>query len=164
MMNRLVIIGLVLIWSVAVMAEDLHSEECASIDSDSARLACFDRLSGNSAVLGETKNPVAENNTATDISTVELFGKSTAEQNRILEQSVDADHLKFIDALVEQVELNRFGKMTIALSNQQTWKQSDSIRLHLKVGDEVRIKRAAMGSYLLQKSSGSSSIRVKRID
>ncbi len=35
---------------------------------------------------------------------------------------------------------------------------------YYRVGDTVRIEGAAMGSYLLQKSSGSSSMRVKRIE
>jgi outer membrane usher protein FimD/PapC len=93
-----------------------------------------------------------------------MFGRTADETTRMLEESMDVESLDVLEATVEQMTRDRFGKLSITLSNRQTWKQSDSSRMNLRVGDEVHIKRAALGSYLLEKKSGSTSIRVKRIE
>ena len=50
------------------------------------------------------------------------------------------------------------------LDNAQIWEQLDSSRLTLKTGEGILIKSARLGSFLLEKQTGSRSIRVKRID
>ena len=57
-------------------------------------------------------------------------------------------------------------KMTLVLE-QPAGLEADRFELACNLQGRVttvRIERAAMGSFLLQKSSGSSSMRVKRID
>ncbi len=173
-MNRVVITGLSLILSVTALSADSDQKNCASITSDTARLACYDKLNNKSATPSQTAdsvtvetveqgNPVSVDGDVA-ISAETLFGRRVGEQKVALEKSANVDHLEFIDAHVEQIDRNPLGKITIVLSNQQIWKQISSSRLHLKVGDSVHIERAALGSFLLEKSSGSSSMRVKRID
>lgn len=173
-MNRVLIAGLSLIWNMTALSADPSQENCVLIASDTARLACYDKLhnkpellvqGGDSAAVEATgqSHPISADSEAV-VSTEMLFGRSVKKQNAALEKSANIDHLEFIDAQVVQIDRNSLGKATLVLSNQQIWKQIDSSRLHLKVGDSIRIERAALGSFLLEKSSGSSSMRVKRID
>jgi len=114
--------------------------------------------------LAAQTTPTETERAVADVSPEDMFGRSADETTRILEQSINIENLEFLDATVEQIDRNRFGKLSIVLSNRQTWKQSDSSRMNLRVGDEIRIERAALGSYLLEKKSGSTSIRVKRVE
>ena len=175
-MNRLVMTGLTLMWSLSALSADSSQEDCASIAADTARLACYDKRNARPATppvrvqdpddvaLTEQRHAEPERSEVAPAATETLFGRSVEEQNIALEKVAKVDHLEFIDSRVEQIDRNRLDQVTLVLGNQQIWKQTGSSRLHLKVGDTVRIERAAMGSYLLQKSSGSSSMRVKRID
>lgn len=146
-------------------AADTPDNDCVAIESDIARLACYDRLHGRPAASiapgAVTAEPPPR---VTAPLTEELFGKRLEDQNVVLERTINAEHLESLDAEIEHVAMNRVGKMSIRLTNGQNWWQVDSKRLRLRPGDLIRIERAAMGSYLLQKRSGSSRIRVKRVD
>jgi len=166
-----------------LLAADSATENCREIESDEARLACYDEIASPGAA-DEARDVVTPTSTAAaaiagsatretapvtgtgtaDISPEDMFGRTADETTRMLEESMDVESLDALEATVEQMTRDRFGKLSITLSNRQTWKQSDSSRINLRVGDEVHIERAALGSYLLEKKSGSTSIRVKRIE
>lgn len=55
-------------------------------------------------------------------------------------------------------------KLTISLENGQVWRQLDSKRLPLNVGDAVIVRSGSLGSFKLAKEGSSRSIRVKRLD
>lgn len=59
---------------------------------------------------------------------------------------------------------NNGNKLTITLENGQIWRQLDTKRFPLNVGDAVIIRSASFGSFKLAKESSSRSIRVKRLD
>lgn len=63
---------------------------------------------------------------------------------------------------VTAVARNAYGKLEITLANDQVWRQLDTGRLPLRVGDAVVIEEASLGSFLLEKRSGSRRIRVRR--
>lgn len=54
-------------------------------------------------------------------------------------------------------------KMVFRLENGQIWMQSSPRELPIREGDEVTIKSATIGGYILRTSSGTST-RVQRID
>jgi hypothetical protein len=54
--------------------------------------------------------------------------------------------------------------MLVVLDNGQTWRQLDNKALHLDSGETVVIRKASLGSYQLEKESGSRRIRVKRLN
>lgn len=68
-----------------------------------------------------------------------------------------------IDARVLEVRKSTTGKAIITLDNGQVWKQIDSSRLRLSGDDQVTIRRASLGSFMLYKTGSKSLMRVKRI-
>lgn len=67
-----------------------------------------------------------------------------------------------LSAQIQSVKHDKLKRLVITLSNNQVWKQTDSVTLNLKAGDQVVIKRAAFGSFLLSKANLNTEIRVKR--
>lgn len=67
-----------------------------------------------------------------------------------------------IEAIATSVRESANRKITVTLDNGQTWRQLDSRHMPLKSGEAVIIRKASLSSYLMEKKSGSRSIRVKR--
>ena len=92
----------------------------------------------------------------------ELFGLEATATAELLQRERGDEPVDALEQTVASVAADRFGKLRISLANGQVWEQVDSDRLQLKPGDAVRIRRAAMGSYLLSLRTGGRAIRVRR--
>ena len=61
------------------------------------------------------------------------------------------------------IELRDDGKFVATLANGQMWAQTElNSRIEVRVGDTVRIRRGALGSYLLSNDAGMAT-RVRRV-
>ncbi|MFU8815042.1 MAG: hypothetical protein ACNA7W_06835 [Pseudomonadales bacterium] len=69
-----------------------------------------------------------------------------------------------IRARVRVVQSTAEGKLVLELHNGQVWVQTDAARLAVNPEDEVIIRRARLGSFLLKKPGSNRSIRVRRVD
>ncbi len=56
------------------------------------------------------------------------------------------------------------GALIVTLENGQIWAQTGNRKLNLKPGDEVSVRAGVAGSFYLTKTSGSRSLKVRRID
>jgi hypothetical protein len=144
------------LWTIcAVALADEPSREkipaelrgCVAIERNTERLACFDR--GIAAIL--RADGVAP-------STESSFGlvASTPQGG-----SGDTRELRSIRRRVATIQPSAGGEL-ITLDNGQTWRQLSGGALLLKVGDEVEITRAALGSFQISVPSGRTA-KVKRI-
>jgi len=150
--------------------------ECRAIQSDTARLACYDKAMGRPASENTAASEPAakqdttvedsgiEQQTVSDIDPEEIFGIPANETEKVVEKAIGIESINAIEARVAEVHRNPFGKLVIVLENKQRWTQLDSKRLNLVPGEAVRIRRGAMDSFLMDKPTGSRSIRVKRTD
>ena len=111
-----------------------------------------------------TRKAAGSRRDRTRIDPEELFGISANETEKLVEEAIGIESIDAIEARVTEVHRNPAGKMVIALENQQRWIQLDSKDLNLAPGEEVHIRRGAMNSFLMTKSGGGRSIRVKRTD
>jgi len=129
----------------AISAPDSH--RCSSINSDSERLACYDKAFGTPAAPPNSAPPKPE------------FGLPAKKAYPGVEDKKDSE----IRAAVSSVTRQRDGKFVVTLDNGQTWQQSEiDSRVGLEVGDTVNVRRAALGSYLLSNEDGIAT-RVKRV-
>lgn len=120
--------------------------DCRAITTDSERLACYD-----AAAVGMT---AAE----------DLFGHDSVKSAADLRVVTGIDEIGAISATVSALDTDPRGRLLLALDNGQAWEQIDSGRLAIRPGTMVRIRRAALGSYLLSVDGKTGSMRVRRRD
>jgi hypothetical protein len=101
---------------------------------------------------------------ADELTAEERFGLSKAEARRQADLEFENDDLDLIESIIEKIRHDGYGKFVVQLENGQAWRQLDTRRLKLEVGDAVRINAAIFGSFLLEKSTGSRKIKVQRVE
>jgi hypothetical protein len=132
-------------------------ERCVAIAAPDARLACYDAMAGRrdpaspaASATGSTAPapnrapPVAAAAAAGDPAVADpaTFGLSEA-RRRAPEARTDS-----IQAKVLTLSGDRSGQTLVRLDNGQTWVLSET-DVRLAVAEQVTIRRAALGSYLL---------------
>ena len=118
------------------------TQACSQIRDNAERLACYDRQFGS---------PHAPPKSA---SSDPGIGDSPAGQ---------AKKDFAFSAAVTAIELRDDGKFVATLANGQMWAQTElNSRIEVRVGDTVRIRRGALGSYLLSNDAGMAT-RVRRV-
>jgi hypothetical protein len=147
---------------------------CARIDTSDARLACYDALARANATPVPTASSVtqapaiASAPAAAAVAPVSAspgpasdelsnFGLSPAQIHPV------ASGPTAIEAHVAAIFANRgdYGQTYLKLDNGETWSTSDDTT-RLAVGDDIHIKRAALGSFLLT-TPANLSYRVRRV-
>lgn len=121
--------------------------ECRQEPDEKRRLACFDREIARAA-------PSAE----------ERFGyRGEVARESIEREKAATPALERLQAKVVSVSSTPSGDWVATLDNGQAWAQVPTgTRFSLRVGDAVTITPGALGSFLLRKDSGGSSVRVRR--
>jgi hypothetical protein len=137
----------------AFAAEDALTS-CRQIEDLEERVSCYDEFVDSRYPPGSDAVPDAQS----------LFGADDAEARRIVETTLAIEQLDQIEAKVTDVRQSAGDKLIVSLDNGHVWRQLDNKTLHLETGEAVVVRKARLGSFLLEKESGSRSIRVKRVD
>lgn len=149
---------------VAVDEDDLA--RCAGIAAPNQRLACYDALelahrrANNTAAAGEEKSAAAATQkpaaTPASAATPESPAAISAADPKNFGWSLAQQHMAFAGPASIKVRIEALlsanGKTLVVLDNGQTWTVAENDGW-LSKGDEVTIKRAAMGSYVLTSTS-----------
>lgn len=165
----------------AVAAEALPPglRACMSESDPTQRLACFDResarLTQESAPVAPRADPPASAApaaaaTAATAAPVAAAAAQSAEDKFGYRGSIARAELDKTDAderLTAKVsELGKLphGELLLTLDNGQVWQQKPGDRaMRIKVGDEVTIRSASLGSFLLTSATVNGSMRVTRV-
>ena len=136
--------------------------QCRSLAATEQRLACFDR---ESATLGsdiERKELVVVDRGQIARTRRTLFGLQLPRLD-ILGDAGDND-IKQIESTVQGFGPNSDGGLLFALADGSRWSQTDSTTLDVppRRGDKVKVRRAALGSFLLA-IDGLPPMKVKRV-
>jgi len=126
--------------------------ECQRINTGSARLTCYDALAQSLV-----KNDVVADTAA------EMFGQDEKKYRERLEASTGYKETNSLQARVTDITRNAYGQFIVTLENGQVWRQFDSRRLRINVGDTVTIMKGRFGTFQLKKSSGTVTLRVRRV-
>lgn len=152
------------------------------------RLACFDR---ESAVLAGENAPVAHQvepapprpaapapaapvasaaatagaAAATTQAASDKFGYKGSIAREDLDKQKEAEQASgALTAKVAEIAALANGGLRVTLDNGQVWQQKTADRgMHIKVGDQVTIKHATLGSFLLTSDTINGSMRVSRV-
>lgn len=143
---------------------------CQTIPADADRLACFDQ-----AVASLKARETAGEIQTVDVAAIEsiekeAFGFSLPSLPSLFRsQSGDTAQRESVSEITVPVKSARIqgvtGKVIVVLENGQTWEQTDTVKVNaftIKKAKEARIRKAALGSYMLS-LDGASGFRAKRI-
>lgn len=151
------------------LADEAAMTECRQIAGIVERVACYDsivdsRYPTDSSDSVETRTPPEPAEAIAGPDAQSLFGRNDAEAKRIVETTLAIEQIDQIEATVTEVGKSPSKKLTMVLDNGQIWRQLDNQPLRLKRGEAVIVRKASLGSFLMEKKSGSRSIRVKRVN
>lgn len=131
---------------------------CATLADAVARLACYDRIF---PPLIE-----AERASAAGKSTEELkaeFGLSVREVEERKPDAERAQRIDRIEAKVSSVRNIQGGQRVVSLDNGQVWQLTEGgSKGPLSAGDDITIRRALMGSFILV-TQGGVGLRARRV-
>ena len=144
---------------------------CASVTEDAARLACFDNAvaalrSQEEAGLVQTIDVAKIENLEKEAfgfsmpSLPALFSRQAASGDKAQREAVEEITVGVKSARIQGVT----GRALLVLENGQTWEQIDTAKVPasiLRKAKEVRIRKAALGSFMIT-VDGGRSFRVKR--
>jgi len=97
-----------------------------------------------------------------DMSPDQLFGLGADAIRRSYEEASGEDTLTELRASVTEIRAGGIDRIVLMLDNGQIWRQVDTTDLKIRVGDAVVIRRAAFGSFKLNKDGSNRSMRVNR--
>jgi hypothetical protein len=167
-MKRLLFLIGGLVFNLATHAQTLSESmiDCSQESDSLKRLLCFDQLV-ESIVQSESPQiiteiiPVEATDSPMPVIQSETDEPQIRENFGLPERPLDTPDK--IYGTVAKVKKNTFGKHTITFADGQVWKQTDSSRLRLKVGDQIFVEKGALGSHFLGKENTNTRMRVKRV-
>ena len=140
-------------------------EACRAEKDDVQRLACYDRVLETElpSQPADAEHPAAAPAGVTTTAE-ERFGQEGALDQEVRARTQKADReLVELRSKVAILSKRPDGGLVITLENGQVWGQlSPESTFRLKIGEPVRVKRAAMGSFILYGDSKWST-RVTRL-
>ncbi len=142
---------------------------CVSVEKDTDRLACYDRALGRARASSAGDQPVSAvvssavdppvNAVAKPVEPVADFGLTQQAKH----ERAGVTPIESVAARVTQVSRNAANRQVVTLDNGQVWTQTEAyVRVRVKTGDAVEIKKAALGSFVLS-APPDGSMRVKRL-
>jgi hypothetical protein len=148
------------------------ASECAAMDDDAARLACYDarnpprknaaRAQKPSATLPAASTGPTAPSAAPRAPSDKDFGlaeQREQESARAAKAAEPAELVARVDAVSEKLT----GELLLKLDNGQSWIQAQrKAGVQVKAGERVTISRGALGGYLLSSDSGAT-MRVRRL-
>lgn len=144
--------------------------DCRAVSAADARLACFDAQTDALGRAVDTREVVVTDRTEIRRARKSLFGLALPSLDIFGgdgrdEKGGEEEGVSQIDARIARAGRNNLGKWLIVLEDGARWEQIDdrSLPRDARAGQPIRIRRAAMGSYLAN-VDGQIAIRVRRIN
>lgn len=138
--------------------------DCGKIGGDAERLACFDREVAALDAAEARKDLVVVDREQLRKTRRTLFGLTLPNLSVFGDDNDDQEGLERIDTSIRNVSQTPYGKWIFTLQDGAIWEQIDSRKLVIepRVGNNIKIRRAAMGSYLANVRD-QTAIRVRRM-
>ena len=143
-------LAIFIFFNVNIISE-VKIEDCASIESDAKRLACYDYL-----VTGMSKS----------IDEIDVTNSDNSEERISSSEDKNSNSRNALNASIEAISKTFGGKTRFKLSNNQLWETQSVVsskRGSFKEKSDVRIEEASMGGFWMINKSSKVRIKVKRI-
>ena len=143
-------LAIFIFFNVNIISE-VKIEDCASIESDAKRLACYDYL-----VTGMSKS----------IDEIDVTTSGNSEERISSSEDKNSNSRNALNASIEAISKTFGGKTRFKLSNNQLWETQSVVSSKLgsfKEKSDIRIEEASMGGFWMINKSSKVRIKVKRI-
>jgi hypothetical protein len=133
------------------------AEECSAITDDRERLECYDTVFGKPAGGGQQPVPAAAEAIAPAAGPVNPQADFGLTESAKAAREPDKARPRYPDSITDTVAAVGFkptGELVVTLTNGQVWVQTDTVSFaRVKAGENVTIRKGALGSYLLVTAS-----------
>lgn len=138
--------------------------DCRKVADSQERLACYDREVAAMETAAARKDVVVVDREQLRKTRRSLFGLTLPNLSVFGDDSKDEQGVTQIDSTIRRVSQTPYGKWVFTLEDGAQWEQTDSRNLPItpKVGHNIKIRKAALGSYLANVKD-QVAIRVKRM-
>lgn len=135
---------------------------CRSITTAEARLACFDRASETFDVAERQGEVTVVDQAQAHETRTRLFGLNL-DGASLWGRLRQGERIEAIETTLVRASTDSRGRAVLVLADGSTWRQVDSERINarLREGAPVRVRQAAVGSFLLS-VDGARSVRARR--
>ncbi|RYG15271.1 MAG: hypothetical protein EON96_10910 [Caulobacteraceae bacterium] len=135
---------------------------CRDIADGAARLACYDAAAGVIDSAERQGELVVIDRAQADETRRQLFGFSVPTLPRLFGTDGQAE-IDAVETTLQSASLVGEGRWVFRLADGAVWRQIDSepVRFQNRAGQEVRVRKASLGSFLLT-VGGSRAVRVRR--
>jgi hypothetical protein len=131
---------------------------CAAEQDDARRLSCYDKEFRQSTASPGRPDPAVPK----ALSAEERFGLNAEVERREGGAAAQPPQLDKLSNRITAVTYKLRGEAVITLDNGQVWEQAEAqTHVLLKPGDQVSIRRGALGSFWLSASAGG--FRARRV-
>ena len=137
--------------------------DCRAMQSDAERLACYDREVTALQQAEEARELVVLDRQQVRRTRRTLFGLTLPNLGLLGDDSPDQEGVTEIQSTLRSAFQNPYGKWILTLEDGARWIQLDGREFgrEPRAGHPIRIRRAAMGSYLAN-IDNQTAIRVRR--
>lgn len=144
---------------------------CAAFAADAERLKCFDDALAKLRAAEQTGDLTVVDRAGVRTLEKDSFGFNLPSFGALFARKTPASTaptapiLDEVGAKIAQLNRTPGDQAVFALDNGQVWRQIDTTRTAtIRSGEDVTIRRAALGSFLLVRASGGAGIRVRRVE
>jgi hypothetical protein len=139
--------------------------QCRTIAIEAERLACYDREVATLDQAQASGELLAMDRAQVRSTRRSLFGMTVPNLGIFGDDNEDDEAASRIETTIRSATTDPFGKWIITLEDGARWIQIDTMNLGARPrpGQPIRIRRAAMGSYLANVNN-QTAIRMRRIN
>lgn len=138
-------------------------EACRSIETDAARLACYDRVAAKLTAAERSGEVVVVDREQVRAARRQAFGFNLPSLDLFGRRGDAVEAVDRAALVVARAYQDGDGKWVLRTEEGQVWRQTDTERLGRspRAGSKAEVRRATMGSYLMN-LDGQRAIRVRR--
>lgn len=137
--------------------------DCRNLADNAVRLACYDRTAAALDQGEKAGEVVVIDRAQVQAARRDLFGFNMPSLSGLFGRDAEENRLTSVETTLTRAGQAPDGKWVFHLGDGSEWRQIDSmpVRFQNRAGAEVRVRNAALGSYLLT-IGGSRAVRVRR--
>ncbi len=139
---------------------------CANVNEEAARLSCYDTAVGRLREAQSSGNIVAVDRGQMETIERESFGFALPSLPTIFRRDPTQEQEAIREArfTIERVSRHADGRSTFYMTDGAAWTQieSESAR-NARPGENVTVRRASLGSFMMSFESGGRAQRVRRV-